>query len=126
MNAKRKITLRLTALALVATTSYVMSSAGCGGTTNSNPMPTLHDSGTDSTTGHPDAGHPRDGGGPTDTGVVDSPGIPDTGSCKSDSSACNSCYTDAQAASDPLNACSEYAKNCVSFDPTRVPTHPTL
>ena len=56
MNAPRKITLRLTALALVATTSYVLANAGCGGTNNSNPMPTQHDSGTDSTMGHPDGG----------------------------------------------------------------------
>lgn len=126
MNAKQKVTLRLTALALVATTPYLLSVAGCGGTNASNPTPTLHDSGTDSTMGHPDGGHPQDSGGSNDTGAADSPTIPDTGSCKSDSSACNTCYTDAQAASDPLNACSDFAKNCVSFDPTRVPTHPAL
>jgi len=123
----RTFTLRLTALALLATTSYGFSIAGCGGTNISNPMPTQHEGGTDSTMSHPDGagGHHPEGGGPGDTGV-DSPGIPDTGSCKSDSSTCNTCYTDAQAASDPLNACSAYTKNCVTFDPTRVPTHPTL
>jgi hypothetical protein len=126
MNA-RKMTLRLTALALLATTSYGFSIAGCGGTNPSNPMPTQHEGGTDGTMSHPDGagGHSPDGGGPADDGV-DSPGIPDTGGCKSDSSTCNTCYTDAQAASDPLNACSAYTKNCVTFDPMRVPTHPTL
>jgi hypothetical protein len=123
----RKITLRLTALALLATTSYGFSIAGCGGTNPSNPMPTQHEGGTDGTMSHPDGagGHHPEGGGPGDTGV-DSPGLPDTGSCKSDASTCNSCYTAAQAAADPLNACSEFTKNCVTFDPTRVPTHPTL
>jgi hypothetical protein len=123
MNA-HKLTLKLTGLAIAATTASVLAFFGCGGTNNGNPMPTQRDSGTDSTTSHADGGGHMDGGG-GDTGGMDT-SLPDTGSCKSDSSACNSCYTDAQASTDPLNACSEYAKNCVSFDKTRVPSHPTL
>lgn len=122
MNA-HKLTVRLTALALVATTASALAFFGCGGTNDTNPMPTQRDSGADSTTNHPDGGGQPDGGG--ETGGMDT-SLPDTGSCKSDSSSCNSCYTDAQATTDPLNACSEYAKNCVPFDKTRVPSHPAL
>jgi hypothetical protein len=123
MKAK-KLALRLTALGLVATTASVLAFAGCGGVDNANPMPTVKDSGTDSTTNHGDSGGQKESGS-TDTGGIDT-SLPDTGGCKSDSGACNSCYTDAQAAADPYNACSSYTKNCISFDPTRVPTHPTL
>ena len=132
----RKLALRLTALALVATVPYVLSLVGCG---NSSPIPP-----------GPDASHPPDGSGSdskadtakppdgktSDTNqpdvIVDSgtdTNLPDvnldTGKCTPDSSACNSCYTDAQAAADPFNACSAYTKNCVPFT-TTVPTHPTL
>ena len=132
----RKLALRLTALALLATVPYALSLLGCG---NSNPTP-----------GNPDASHAPDTSGTdskTDTmkqpdtkasdtnppdGIVDSgtdTNLPevnlDTGKCTPDSSACNSCYTDAQAAADPFNACSSYTKNCVPFT-TAVPSHPTL
>jgi hypothetical protein len=32
----------------------------------------------------------------------------------------------AGAAMDPQSACSQYTANCVSFEPTRVPTHPEI
>ena len=60
-----------------------------------------------------------------DSGSPDSPvvltdggGLPDVGSCKSDASTCNSCYTPAQ---DPVNGCSPASANCIKFDNTRVP-----
>jgi hypothetical protein len=56
---------------------------------------------------------------------TDAPSL-DTGSCKSDAGTCNSCYSSAQAAADPYNACSQYTANCIKFDSTRVPSHPTL
>jgi hypothetical protein len=49
----------------------------------------------------------------------------DTGSCTSDASACNSCYTAQQAEQDPLNACAPETANCIPFTGT-VPTHPQL
>jgi hypothetical protein len=132
----RKIALRLSALALVTTVPYAVSLVGCG---NSNPTP-----------GNPDASHPPDAHGSdskadtakqsdgktSDTNqpdsIVDSgtdTNLPDvnldTGKCTPDSSACNSCYTDAQAAADPFNACSAYTKNCVPFT-TTVPKVPPL
>ncbi|MGD0675582.1 MAG: hypothetical protein ABSC94_09205 [Polyangiaceae bacterium] len=36
---------------------------------------------------------------------------------------CNSCTT---PATDPLNACSGFANQCVAFDAARVPPHPNL
>jgi hypothetical protein len=122
MNA-HKLTLSLTVLALVATAATVPF-VGCGGTANNNPTPTLRDSGTDSTTNHTDGGNAQSDSSGGDTGGGET-SLPDTGSCKSTSSSCNSCYTDAQAATDPYNACSTYTKNCVPFT-TTVPTHPTL
>jgi hypothetical protein len=119
----RKLALKLTALGLMVTTASALAFVGCGGV-NANPTPPVKDSGTDSTTNHGDSGAPKESGS-GDTGAVDT-SLPDTGGCKSDSGACNSCYTDAQAAADPYNACSSFTKNCVSFDPTRVPTHPSL
>jgi hypothetical protein len=100
-----------------------------GDDNNSNPAPTLSDSGAngaDATTGS-DAG-PGEGQDASlgDSSIAaDAPSL-DTGSCKSDASTCNACYSPAQAAADPYNACSPYAKACIPFDPTRVPSHPAL
>jgi hypothetical protein len=121
----RKLALKLTALGLVAITTSLLGFAGCGGVDNANPMPTVGDSGQDSTTNHGDSGGQKESGS-TDAGGTTDTSLPDTGGCKSDSGACNSCYTDAQAAADPYNGCSSYTKNCVIFDPNRVPTHPSL
>jgi hypothetical protein len=125
MNA-RKLSLRLAALALVATTMSLSFFEGCGGGSNSNPTPTKRDSGPDSTN-PPDTGGKTDTGGGGDSGndAGADVGLPDTGSCKSEASTCNTCYTDAQAATDPYNACSPYTANCHQFT-TTVPTHPTL
>jgi hypothetical protein len=124
MNA-RKLTLGLAVLAVSAATVTVASFVGCGGTANVGPDASTHDSasGMDGTT--KDGGGPGKEGGGQDTGIPDT-GLPDTGSCVSDSGSCNTCYTDAQAAADPLNGCSTYTKNCVSFAASRVPSHPTL
>jgi hypothetical protein len=99
----------------------------CSGDDNgSNPTPTINDSGTsDVTTSGDDSSTGTDSSTASDTGTTDAPSL-DTGSCKSDASTCNTCYTAAQAAADPYNACSQYTANCVSFDPTRVPTHPQI
>jgi hypothetical protein len=126
--SSRRFTLKLAAGALATATALTSLAlfAGCGGgdDNNGNPAPTKHDSGTDSSMNHPDTSTNHEGGGGNETGAPET-GLPDTGSCVSDSSACNSCYTDAQAATDPLNSCSSFTKNCVPFT-TTVPTHPTL
>jgi hypothetical protein len=125
MNA-RKLSLRLAAFALVATTVSLSFFAGCGGGGGSpNPTPTKRDSGPDSTN-HPDTGgNTESGGGDSGKDAGADVGLPDTGSCVSEASTCNTCYTDAQAATDPYNACSPYTANCHQFT-TTVPTHPTL
>jgi hypothetical protein len=118
--------------------------AGCGNSTGGNPTPTIRDSGTDtskvSDASRSDASRsdarPGSGSGsgdattpPTDAPIADVIQIPDvsldTGTCVPTSTTCNSCYTDAQAATNPYNACSPYTKNCVPFT-TAVPTHPQL
>jgi hypothetical protein len=121
MNAK-KITLTVAAVALLTTGTSLGLFAGCGSTSNSEPAPTIRDSGPEGTTPHSEAGG-KDSG-PTESGPAET-SIPDTGACESSSTSCNSCYTDAQAAKDPLNACSPYTTNCVAFTLT-VPSHPTI
>ncbi len=136
---------RVSLLAAASGATFLALFAACSSGGNGNPAPTIRDSGTDSSrkpdgavadtgTGH-DAGHDgttttKDGAaGKLDAGVRDAIAIPDVsldvGSCRSDSGACNSCYTDAQAATNRYNACSAYTKNCVKFT-TTVPAHPTL
>jgi hypothetical protein len=122
MNA-RIMAIKLGIPALLVLGGSILPFAGCGGESNNNPAPTQRDSGTDTTTSHPEAGSGQDGAGGGDTGHETS--LPDTGSCESDSSSCNTCYTDAQAATDPYNACSPYAKNCVPVTLT-VPSYPPL
>ena len=118
MNAT-KLTLAAIGIALVTTAATLSLFSGCSSSGNSEPAPTIRDSGPESST-HSDSGHDATGDtAPTETS------IPDTGSCSSDSSACNTCYTDAQTAQDPLNACSAYTKNCVPVSLT-VPSHPTI
>ncbi len=138
----RKVKLRLGAVVLAATTVSVLSFAGCSGDDATDMTPTnLLDSGPD--VAKVDSGKPpvKDGGGGSDsragkdagdaTNEVDAADAAkdatplDTGTCKSEASTCNSCYSDAQAAQDPYNACSSYTKNCVKFT-TAVPAHPTL
>jgi len=113
-----------------ATTACLSLFAACSSSNDSNPAPTVRpDSGSKPDAGsshHPDGGHAggQDGGHTIpDTGGQMNP--PDTGSCKSDSGLCNSCYTDAQTAANPYTACSEFTKNCVPFT-TTVPPHPML
>lgn len=72
----------------------------------------------------------KDGGTPnqpdtsvpgTDSGEPPIDGaLPDAGDCKTDSSACNSCYTPQQ---DPVNGCSPATVNCIKFDSQRVPAN---
>jgi hypothetical protein len=137
MNA-RNWQLGFVVLALTSCAGIALSIGGCGGG-GANPTPDashpLDGSKPDSpatdspSSDHasPDGGNP-DGKPPTDSGPdVNIPDVSlDTGSCSSDSAACNSCYTDAQAKADPLNACSSlYTKNCLQFTGT-VPTHGSL
>jgi hypothetical protein len=123
MNTHRKLTFGIATFAVVATTASILLSAGCSNSTTAEPTPT-HDSGTDTATA--DSG--KEGGGKEgDSGkdaARDAPAdvlLVDTGSCVSETSTCNSCYTDAQAQADPYNTCSTYTAACVPFDPTRVP-----
>jgi hypothetical protein len=55
---------------------------------------------------------------PSDASLLDT-NLPDVGTCTSDASTCNSCYTPAQ---DPLNGCSPATVNCIPFDNSRVPS----
>jgi hypothetical protein len=121
MNAK-KLTLRLAAVALIATGASTALFVGCGSNNSGNPAPTQRDSSTSDAT-H-ETGVP-DGGKDVTSETANETSIPDTGNCETSSSSCNTCYTDAQAASDPLNACSQYTKNCVHVSLT-VPTHPAI
>jgi hypothetical protein len=94
---------------------------GCGGGDNgNNPGPSSHDGGNDATSSGSSSGADSSGS----SSGSDAPVI-DTGSCTSDASTCNSCYTASQAAQDPLNACAPETVNCIPFTKT-VPTHPTL
>jgi hypothetical protein len=143
-----KLSFGIATLAFLATTTSVFAFAGCGGDDSSNPTPTQQDSGADSATkdsgkdgGKKDTGPQGDdsstdsptgddgadvttgddGGEDAGDGSEDAVSL-DTGpNCVSDSSTCNSCYDDAQAAENPFNACSQYTKDCVPFDKTRVP-----
>jgi hypothetical protein len=139
-------TVRLALLLLVGSVVACDSSGNGGG----NPPATNEDAGTDSssvadstvpgTDSAPDSPSTvseggdstvpgTDSGGPSEAGEgstpFDAPSL-ETGSCQSDASTCNTCYTPAQAAADPYNGCSPYTAACIPFDPTRVPTHPTL
>ena len=119
---------KLTRFAGIAVAAAVAASVAvaCSGDDNgSNPQPTT-DSGAvvDGTTPGEDSSTGSDSSS-SDTGSLDAPSL-DTGSCKSDAGTCNSCFTAAQAAADPYNACSPYTANCIAFAATRVPKHPTL
>jgi len=127
----RKIVLNLGAVSLLALGASLGAAACSGDSSSNNPTPTQTDSGMgtdstmmmgdDSSTG--DSAATTDSSMTTDSGTVQDTSLPDVGNCMSDASNCNSCYTPSQ---DPLNACSPYTANCVSFDKTRVPSHPTL
>lgn len=117
---------RVAAIGLAATLASVLAVACSGDDNSGNPQPTT-DSGAapDGTTPGDDSSTGSDSSTVADTGSIDALSL-DTGSCKSDASTCNTCYTAGQAATDPYNACSQYTANCVSFDPTRVPSHPQI
>ena len=110
-------------LAPLAAVAIVLGSAAslvaCSSDDSSaNPQPTVHDSGTaaDSTTGG-DSSPGNDGATTMDSAVID------TGTCMSDATTCNSCYTPQQAAQDPYNACAPSTANCIKFDNSRVPAN---
>jgi hypothetical protein len=86
---------------------------------NSNPGPTVNDSGIGN---NPDTYVPPAGDGavtPTPEASINDSALPDVGNCTSDASTCNSCYTPAQS---PLTGCSPATVNCIPFDNTRVPS----
>jgi len=117
MNA-RKLTLVFASMALAGATVSVSLFAGCGSDNNGNPAPTNLDSGGPDSTNHTDTGTGPDSSAPSPEGGSDvvtpeTSTLPDTGGCVSDSSACNTCYNDAQAKVDPYNACSPYTAACV-------------
>jgi hypothetical protein len=105
-----KLTLRLAAAAAVALLTSV-GFVACGGD-DSTAGPTIDvDSGTHDTGSTQDTGNSTDGNNN------------DVGNCVSDASNCNSCVTPQQ---DRYNACSQYAVNCIPFDNSTVPQHPSL
>jgi hypothetical protein len=130
-----KITFGIATLALLAATASVFAFAGCSGDDNSTPT---RDSGSDATSDD-GGGKPQKDGGKGDKDSMsgddaseeagdDASDANDEGDvsletpdCGSDSSSCNSCYDDAQAALNPFNACSPFTKNCVKFNASRVP-----
>jgi hypothetical protein len=103
----------------------VATAYGCSSSGNSNPTPTTFDGGNDATSSS-SSGSGSSSGSSSDSGGGgnDAPSF-DTGSCVSDASTCNSCYSATQASADPLNACASSTVNCIPFTLT-VPTHPTL
>jgi hypothetical protein len=116
-----KLSRRLGTLALVAATAC-LTAYGCSSSNTNNPAPSSREGGADSTASSSSgssSGSAGDSSGGADVPVID------TGSCVSDASSCNSCYTAQQAASDPLNACAPATVNCIPFTGT-VPTHPML
>jgi hypothetical protein len=120
----RKITLGLVALLLATSSGSLVFFSGCSSSDdNGNPMPTKRDSGTDTT--QSDTGTGSESGSDAKGDTVSETSLPDVGSCKSDSSSCNTCYDDAEAKKDPLNACSPYTANCVPVSLT-VPSHPAI
>ncbi len=129
------LSIRLGVLTL-ALAAFGAALAACSSdSANPSPGPTVFDSGADrSVSKQPDTGTPHVDGGtkPSPDGTVGTPdapsgkdvvvqieaSLPDVGSCTSDASTCNSCFTIQQ---DPLNACSPATVNCIPFDNTRVP-----
>jgi hypothetical protein len=120
----------------LASTTFGSGLAACSSdSANPSPGPTVFDSGADrSVSKQPDGStaHPDGGSKPSPDGTVGTPDaptgmdvivqieatLPDVGSCKSDASTCNSCFTVQQ---NPLNACSPATVACIPFDNTRVP-----
>ena len=125
-----KLSLRLVYVVLTLAAGATMAYGCSSDSSNNNPGPSSHDGGgTDSTASGSGGGSGGSSGSSSGT-VGDSSGgadvpIIDTGACTSDASSCNSCYTAAQAAQDPLNACAPETVNCIPFTKT-VPTHPML
>ena len=125
MNRTRNLSLRLTLVASVALFG-VVSAYGCSSSSgNGNPGPSSHEGGTDGTASS--SGGSSSGGSSSGSSNESGADVPiiDTGSCVSDAATCNSCYSAAQAAQDPLNACAPETANCIPFTGT-VPSHPTL
>jgi hypothetical protein len=112
---------RLAVLALACATG-IAAAQGCSSSNSNNPGPSSHDAGNDTTSSGSSGGSSGSSGGTE--GGMDVVNI-DTGSCTSDASTCNSCYSNMQAQEDPLNACAPETANCIPFTKT-VPTHPTL
>ena len=126
-----KIGVALLGLTLALSTTLSLSSSGCSSTPNNQPDASHFPDGASGSGGTAGSGtkgrggSSGSGGASGSGGTAGDSGLPDTGTCKSDSSSCNSCYTDAQAGADPYNACSPYTKNCLKFSGS-VPSHPTL
>jgi len=125
-----KLSLRLAYLALAATAAMATAYGCSGDDTSNNPGPSSHDGGGSDSTASSSGGSSGGSSGSSSGTVGDSSGgadvpVIDTGSCTSDAATCNSCYTAAQAAQDPLNACAPETVNCIPFTKT-VPSHPML
>ncbi len=127
-----KVTFGIATFALVATAASLLVFTGCGGGDNTaDSGPSNRDSGgVDSTTEvdsgkkpGKEAGSSNDGGKTKDASADSSKDAVslNVGDCAPETTTCNSCYSDAQAAADPYNTCSPYTVNRVPFDPTRVP-----
>jgi hypothetical protein len=132
---KPSTSIRLGVLTLALTTLGAALAACSSNSANPSPGPTVFDSGADrSVAKQPDGSmsHPDGGSTHSPDGTVGTPDtsagmdvvvqieatLPDVGSCKSDASTCNSCFTVQQ---NPLNACSPATVDCIPFDNTRVP-----
>jgi hypothetical protein len=129
MNTHR-LTLAIAILALASATGSILLAVGCSSSSTPEPAPTSKDSGSDSaiadSASRKDTGVESDAHIRSDASDASEDAVSlDTGACVPESSTCNSCYTDAQAAADPYNTCSPYTASCVPFT-LPVPTHPTL
>jgi hypothetical protein len=124
--------LRLALASVLFAGAAVFTACSGDDSSNTNPAPTVHDSGvtttpSDSSTTQPGTDSSTNPGTDSSTNPGTDSGqqgidaaLPDAGSCKSDSGLCNSCFTPAQ---DPVNGCSSAVGNCHAFDNTRVPAN---
>jgi len=112
-------------LSLVLYLAAVGSAAvyGCSSGDNNNPGPSSHDGGNDSTGSSGSSSSGSSSGSGSGSGSGSSSGSSSGSACTSDASTCNSCATPSQ---DPYNACSQYTTNCIPFQKSRVPTHPSV
>lgn len=141
----RALTFGIATFAVAAMTVSLLTVTACSNSSSTSAdgsAPTPRDSGSDSTHETDSSKSKEDSGTDGDAAVATDASQTDGGDsgdaaeealleipdCASESTTCNTCFTDAGAAQHPYNACSPFSSvggGCVQFTAT-VPTHPTL